>query len=72
MIRILITEEAFAAIGGGDLEAQRTAGVNRYGPAPAGMVPVFLATPVVEALNAGRGPGETTSDVILRTVKERA
>ena len=72
MIRILISEAAYAALGGDDLVAQRTVGVNRYGAAPEGMVPVFLATPVVDALNAGRGPGETTSDVILRTVKERA
>lgn len=67
MIRILVTEAAFAAIGGTDPASQTAAdGSGRYGSAPQGQVAVWLATPVLEALQAARGPAETYSDVIVR------
>jgi hypothetical protein len=66
MIRILITEAAFAAIGGGDPDAQRESGAQRYGHAPKGFLPIWLAPEVVEGLARQRGPGESYSDVILR------
>lgn len=66
MIRILITEAAFNAIGGGDLEAQRLCGAERYGVPSEGMVPVFLPIPVIEALEQMRQPGEGWSGTIIR------
>jgi hypothetical protein len=65
--RITITEEAFAAIGGTDAASQRAAdGSGRYGSAPEGQVAVWLATPVLEALRAARGPSESYSAAIIR------
>jgi hypothetical protein len=69
MIRILISEAAYAAIGGSAVEEQRQCGANRYGAAPAGMVAIFLPIPVVEALGAMRQPGESMSDVVIRFVE---
>jgi hypothetical protein len=73
MLRILITEEAFAAIGGGDAKAQESeAGVERYGAAPAGSVAIWLHKPVVDALKGMRNQGESLSDTIVRYAKEHA
>jgi hypothetical protein len=66
MIRILITEAAFAALGGSDPAEQRTSGAWRYGAPPAGMVPMFLLEETLDQLTHARGAGESYSDVILR------
>jgi hypothetical protein len=67
VIRILITTAAFAALGGTDAAAQRAEdGSGRYGAAPEGQVAIWLEKPVLEALRAARGQGESLSDTILR------
>jgi hypothetical protein len=74
MIRILITEAAFAAvastIASSLTESQREveAGAGRFGDTPAGMVAIFLPQPALDGLSAMRGPGESYSDAILRAV----
>jgi len=70
MIRILITDAAFAAIAGRDPTADdRQSGAGRYGAAPAGYAAISLLTPVLEALSAAREPSETHSDTILRMAR---
>jgi hypothetical protein len=71
MTRILITDAAYAAIGGTDLATQRAEdGSGRYGSAPEGKVAVWLPKPVLEALRAARGQGESLSDVIVRFAEQ--
>jgi hypothetical protein len=76
VIRILITEAAFDVAattllaGAASLEEQLKVGAGRYGPPPKGMVPIFLPTPIVEALKANRLPGEGYSETLLRALKD--
>lgn len=68
MIRILITDAAYAALSGGHgpSDEQRHTGAGRYGQAPAGYAAIWLLEAVIEALRAAREPSESYSDVILR------
>lgn len=70
MIRILITDAAFAAIAGrGPSADDRQSGAGRYGHAPAGFAAIWLLTPVIEALRAAREPSESYSDTIVRMAR---
>jgi hypothetical protein len=73
MLRVLVTEGAFAAIadmvpGAADADQQRLSGSSLFGVPPAGMVPIWLPKEAVRAFNAMRKRGESVSDVILRFV----
>lgn len=71
MIRILISDAAYAAIAGRAPSADdRQSGAGRYGPAPAGFAAIWLLPAVIELLRASQQPSETYSDTILRTARE--
>jgi hypothetical protein len=74
MIRVLISEAAFAAIastidGAASADQQRNTGAGLFGSCPAGMVPVFLPKEVVNAFHAMRHRGESLSAAIERFVQ---
>jgi hypothetical protein len=69
VIRIFITADAFAALGGTDMALQNaTDGSGRYGSPPEGQVAVWLPNAVLEALRASRGRNESYSAAIIRLV----
>ena len=62
MVQILITAEAYEAIRAAFPDTSSE-------PASGAMVKIWLEREIVKALNQARGPSETLSDVIIRTVK---